>query len=143
MNGRLAWLEVDLAKTRVYCTVSDYGIIGSSKESKGKGTETATATTTGSVFSVLETEGTAGLASYFATSGLASILVTFARRSSLSSGVRISGRGSVVVITSSSVISAVVSARLAIFGHCGLKNFKNKRGCDNLTKRKKKNCDCY
>lgn len=151
MNGRSVWSEVDLAKIRVYyCTVSDYRIIGSHgrKASKGKGTATATAT--GSVFSVLETEGTAfGLVSCFATFdigrfirglvvtsssgvggaiGLASILATFARRSSI--GVRIPRRGSVVVISGA-------SARLAICGHCGLKNFKNKRGCDNLAKKKK------
>jgi hypothetical protein len=145
---------VDLAKIRVYCTVSDHRIVGSygSKASKGKGTATATAT--GSVFSVLETEGTAfGLVSCFVTFaigrlirglvatsssgvggaiGLARILATFARCSSI--GARIPGRGSVVVISGA-------SARLAICGHCDLKNFKNKR-CDNLAK-KKKNCDCY
>jgi hypothetical protein len=60
--------------------------------------------------------------------GLASILATFARRSSI--GVRIPGRGSVVVISGA-------SARLAICGHCDLKSFKNKR-CDNLAKKKKK-----
>ena len=130
---------MDLAKIRVYGTVSDHGIIGSSMGSKGKGTATATAT--GSVFSVLETEDTAfGLVSCFATfafgrcirrlvvnssgvggaSVLASFLATFACRSTIV-GVRVPGRGGVVVIIRSRVVSG---ARIAIRGHCGLKNFK-------------------
>jgi len=50
------WSEVDLAKIRVYGIVSDYGTIGSSKASKGKGPERVTATR--SVLSVLKSEGT-------------------------------------------------------------------------------------
>ena len=48
------WWEVDLAKIRVYCTVSNHKIICRSKASKGKGTEPATVTR--SLFSVVESE---------------------------------------------------------------------------------------
>jgi len=59
-------------------------------------------------------------------------LVTFA---CTSLGVRILARG-IVVIVSTRIISGV---RIAICGHGGLKNFKNKRRCDNLAKEKNNN----
>ena len=117
--------------------VLDHRIIGHSKASKGKGMETATATTTTrSVFSVLETEGTAFVGcrvrplvfpsfpslsvlcsrGRFGAGGLASAscFVAFGLRGTL----RITGRGCLFITTSTGrrILVIISSTSLGILG---------------------------